>query len=259
MLTSRHFWLLLLPSHILAAVGLLLLMVGSAPLRLLFLTLAGWIFIGGFGIAIGYHRLLSHRSFLPRKGLAPILYYLGALGGQGTPLTWAALHRAHHPFADTNEDPHSPVRGWISAYITWQFKVTAKDIRLMYTRDLLRDPWVRGLHKYYEIVVWGTILIVALISWKASLFGIVLPMVLSIHLDNLVNMICHIPRFGYRNFEVKDDSVNVPLLGWFNFGGGWHNNHHAHPGNYDFGGQRWFEFDICRILVPLVAKKLTRQ
>jgi stearoyl-CoA desaturase (delta-9 desaturase) len=69
--------------------------------------------------------------------------------------------------------------------------------------------------------------------------------------DNLVNSLCHLTRVGYANFDVGDRSRNFWLLGYFGWGQGWHNNHHALPAKFDFG-VKWWEFDPCRLWLPFL-------
>ena len=56
---------------------------------------------GGIGIGIGYHRLLSHRSFEAPKYVEYFLTICGAIGFQGGPIAWAAKHRMHHAHTES--------------------------------------------------------------------------------------------------------------------------------------------------------------
>ena len=47
----------------------------------------------GFGITMGYHRLLTHRSFQTPRVVEYLLAVLGSLANQGGPLQWVAVHR----------------------------------------------------------------------------------------------------------------------------------------------------------------------
>src|SRR5262245_66084792 len=67
--------------------------------------------LGGFGITLGYHRLLTHRSFQTPKPVEYCLAVLGSLANQGGPLQWTATHRVHHRYSDKEGDPHSPNDG----------------------------------------------------------------------------------------------------------------------------------------------------
>ncbi len=76
---------------------------------LLFLALS-WL-TGGLGVCLGYHRLLAHVSFQTYPIVQRILALLGALAGQGPPVTWIGVHRKHHQYTDAPGDPHSPREG----------------------------------------------------------------------------------------------------------------------------------------------------
>jgi stearoyl-CoA desaturase (delta-9 desaturase) len=64
--------------------------------------------ISGFGVTIGYHRLLTHRSFDAPAPVRAALAIAGSTAVQGAPIHWVADHRKHHAFADVDGDPHSP-------------------------------------------------------------------------------------------------------------------------------------------------------
>ena len=64
--------------------------------------------ITGFGVTVGYHRLLTHRGFQTYRGLQYMWAVLGGMGLQGSVLDWVADHRKHHAHTDTDGDPHSP-------------------------------------------------------------------------------------------------------------------------------------------------------
>ena len=68
-------------------------------------------FVRMLAITGGYHRYFSHRSY--RLGRVPqfVLAFVGTTAAQKGPLWWAAHHRAHHKYSDTERDIHSPIRG----------------------------------------------------------------------------------------------------------------------------------------------------
>lgn len=243
----------LIPAHVLAFLGIGYVFYSGTSWNFYFLFL-GWFAISGFGIAIGWHRLLAHRAFPTNVWVKRALALLGCFGGQGTPLFWAAAHRcSHHPFSDGPKDVHSPDAGWWHAYMGWEFdgQHVAERVRLSSVRDLAKDPFLLFLHKNYSRVLWGTIFAVALFHWELALFGFILPMVWSMHQESLINLVCHIPGAGYRNFATADKSVNILWLGWLTWGQAFHNNHHEYPNRYDFGF-KWYEFDLCKVFVPLL-------
>src|ERR1017187_1286311 len=52
------------------------------------------------GIGMGYHRLLTHRSYKSPKWIEYFLATCGTLALQGGPMFWVAAHRVHHQFSD---------------------------------------------------------------------------------------------------------------------------------------------------------------
>jgi len=206
------------------------------------------------GITIGYHRLLSHKAFKCPK----LIEYFWVLGGylafQGSPVWWASMHRAHHRYTDQPLDPHSPlVNGWKYAFYGWikEPGYPAHIIPEEQARDLLKDPVYRWLeqdgrwrraHKVCAIlnIVFRLFLLVAF-GWVVALADFMAALVAQ-QIPLLLNVICHIPKLGYKNFVTSDDSVNVWWVALLTFGEGWHNNHHAYPGSAR-SGIKLFEID----------------
>jgi stearoyl-CoA desaturase (Delta-9 desaturase) len=71
------------------------------------LLVGGWFFTGS-GITVGFHRLLTHRSFETYRWVRLVWMVLGALSIEGSPLVWCAIHRRHHELSDQPGDQHSP-------------------------------------------------------------------------------------------------------------------------------------------------------
>lgn len=219
--------------------------------------LAGWAVFGGLGTAIMLHRVVSHRSLQTRTWMKPILLWISCMAGQGSPIWWAALHRGyHHAHSDREKDIHTPNKGKFNSYMGWFFKIRPDTVNLKHGVDLLRDPMMVWFHKNYNKVVWSSLLILFLIDPMICVWFYVIPSIFGTHTDSLVNTFCHLPYHGYRRFETKDQSRNIWYLGYFGWGQGWHNNHHADPRSYDFGtsvSKKWFEFDPCLLWVPIIA------
>src|SRR5436305_11062534 len=62
----------------------------------------------GFGVTLGYHRLLTHRAFSTHRWMEYTLAVLGTMSVQGPVISWVADHRKHHAHTDEEGDPHSP-------------------------------------------------------------------------------------------------------------------------------------------------------
>src|SRR5580658_14747 len=87
------------------------------PAFFTFLTLY-WISLS-LGIGMGYHRLLTHRSYKVPKAIEYFLAVCGSLALEGGPISWVATHRVHHQFSDKEGDPHTPRDGKWWSHIVW--------------------------------------------------------------------------------------------------------------------------------------------
>ena len=108
---------------------------------------------GGWGIGMGYHRLLTHRGYETPRWLEYTLAVCGALALQGGPLFWVATHRLHHQNADKSGDPHSPRDGWWWAHAGWLVRGDPmRDTALApYVPDLRRDSFHCWLEKWHVV------------------------------------------------------------------------------------------------------------
>lgn len=252
---NDHFKKITIPVHIL---GVLSLFVVSYSINSLIWILILWMLFGGYGIAVGYHRYFSHKSFNTYPIISNILSIFGLMSMAGSTIFWVSYHRGiHHKYADTDRDLHSPVRGFFKSFILWQNDITDQTVNPMYSKDLMRDKFLVWQHKYQNKIFWFIITTTFIISWEFAL-GVLIPAcILSHHQDNLINVFGHTRSVGYRNFNTKDNSVNEFFTGLFFWGQGWHNNHHAYPLKRNYGGIRWWEFDSAHyVLIPIIDKNL---
>ena len=202
------------------------------------------------GLILGFHRLLSHRSFMAPKWLERLLALMGCLACEYGPIEWVGLHRFHHKFSDQPNDLSDSVRGLWWSHLGWLLhEIPALQHVTALTPDLQKDPFYRWLDRWYVLV---NLPIFLGLYWYGQLagvhggglglvlWGIPLRIVLVNHAIWLVNSASH--TFGYRNFDSPDLSHNFWLAGLLTFGE-WHNNHHAIPYSARHG-LRWFEFDF---------------
>src|ERR1700759_2892267 len=70
--------------------------------------MAGMYLITGFGITIGYQRMLTHRAFQTSKPVESLFAIMGSMAVEGRVIAWVADHRKHHAHTDEEGDPHSP-------------------------------------------------------------------------------------------------------------------------------------------------------
>ncbi len=255
---SKYSWFSFVPFVLMAAVTVYLIVHGTISASYLWGTIVAWALISGLGIAVGYHRVFSHKTHDLPAWKENIILFCAALAGQGSSITWTAIHRGyHHKHSDTEKDPHSPVaHGWWHAFFGWTLGITeaANVVNMKYAIDLLRKPNHVWFHKHQMKILWGAPFLVAFFfDWKAALVWFCLPTGLCLLQDNLVNVFGHTKALiGYRNFDTQDNSQNNFLLGYFGWGQGWHNNHHALPAQFNFGVS-WWEVDPCVIFLPFLG------
>jgi fatty-acid desaturase len=216
---------------------------------------------GAFGITLGFHRLLTHRSFKLAKPLEYGVAILGTLALQGGPIDWVATHRAHHAHTDRAGDPHDVNRGLFWAHVQWMYSdndaCLTKTEQLRLAPDLAKDRVYLFLDKTF--VWWQVALGFALLAiggWSWVICGIFVRLVATYHVTWLVNSAAH--HFGYRSYRTGDKSTNSWWVAFLAWGEGWHNNHHAFPSSARHG-LRWFEFDATWLAIRvLVALGLAR-
>jgi len=212
----------------------------------------------GTGVTVGFHRLLTHRSFktyrLVRAGFAA----LGSAAAEGPVIDWVATHRKHHRFSDVEGDPHSPhvgrgagwrgaLRGLLHAHVGWVFSDMEVADERRYAKDLLADPLIRYVDRTF--VLWvilglafpfglGVALTGSVIGGlEGLLWGGAARIFLLHHATFSINSLCHF--FGRRDYVTTDESRNLAWLALPTWGEAWHNNHHAFPTSYRHGLRRW--------------------
>ena len=248
---SKSFWFQFIPAMTIGATTIALLALGYIPLYYLWFTLVMWTLVCGLGIAVGYHRVFSHRTHKLPTWKENIILFFAVFAGQGSSIFWTALHRGyHHPYSDTARDPHSPVaHGKLHAFVGWYLTVSERSnpVAIKYAMDLLRKKNHMWFHKNYMKLLWWTPLVVAVFDWKLALTGFWLVTMIGLLQDNLVNVFGHTKALiGYRNFDTNDNSQNNPILGYLTWGQAWHNNHH-----YRASG-KWWELDPSRLFLPFL-------
>src|SRR5918997_24310 len=102
-----------------------------------------------FAIGAGYHRYFSHRSYSTSRVFQFVLAFLAQTTAQKSILWWAAKHRHHHLFSDTEHDVHSPRQsGFLFAHMGWIFARKHDSVDLVKVGDFTKYPELMWLHKY---------------------------------------------------------------------------------------------------------------
>ncbi|MDV2994810.1 MAG: hypothetical protein N4J56_004464 [Chroococcidiopsis sp. SAG 2025] len=211
-----------------------------------------WLTIG-LGISLGFHRLVSHRSFRVPKWLEYFLILCGTLACQGGVKGWVGYHRMHHLSADRAGDPHDSTRGFWWSHVSWLMHEVPTQTELRrFTKDIADDPFYQFCHdRYIALQIVLAALLYGLGGMPFVVWGIFVRLFLGFHSTCFVNSACH--KFGYRSYDVGDRSTNCWWVALLTFGEGWHNNHHASQSSARFGW-RWWEVDIVWLTIGLLEK-----
>jgi fatty-acid desaturase len=214
----------------------------------------------GLSNTVGYHRLLSHRSFKTSPWFRNTVTFVCAQYS-GAPMQWVGAHRVHHTLSDTEGDPHTPVKGFWYAHAGWLcgtrnpllcglFAASGFGLQLRFflfdvlrvlgkrppiwramARDLEKERFMRLLDVPFVMPLCfaGQLAIAWLaagwwgIGWLWFVHGFV---------NNatwIVNSACHWDGFGTRPYQTRDRSRNVGWLALLTHGESSHNAHHKYP------------------------------
>ncbi|MGA2925337.1 MAG: fatty acid desaturase [Solirubrobacteraceae bacterium] len=220
--------------------------------------------LSGLGVTVGFHRLLTHRSFQTYPWLERTFAILGSLAVEGSVLDWVADHRKHHAFSDREGDPHSPhvghgsgLRGLWHAHVGWLFETQGQSDWKRYARDLYEDPAMRRIGRRFPALALLSLLIPTVAGFalhgftlsgalRGYVWGGLVRIFLVHHVTWSVNSVCHF--FGRRRFDVEDRSTNVGWLALLSLGESWHHNHHAFPRSA-YHGLRPSEIDVSGMII----------
>ena len=227
--------------------------------------------ICGFGVTVGYHRLLTHRAFQTHRWSQYAFAVLGSLAVQGSVIDWVADHRKHHAYTDEEGDPHSParrprlaaLRGLWHAHVGWLFETHGqadwKKLRARPRRGPRHAPHQPRASRWLALASLAHPVAARLRAARRHarrrarglLWGGLVRIFFVHHVTWSINSICHF--FGRRRFAVEDHSTNVSWLALPSLGEAWHHNHHAFPRSA-VHGLRWWELDLSALLIRRLEK-----
>ena len=252
-----------------------------AAIVLLWNTYVGWAdlavlaimyVVAGLGVTVGYHRLLTHRSFQTYKPVEYLFATLGSMAMQGPVIAWVADHRKHHAHTDEEGDPHSPhvghgdgllgaLHGLWYAHMGWLFDSHGRAEGKQYARDLVEDKGMRFINRQFLSIVLVGLLLPAGLGYvftgtlKGALTGLFWGGFVRIfmlhHVTWSINSVCHF--VGRRRFDIEDHSTNVFWLALPSFGESWHHNHHAFPRSA-VHGLKWWEVDPSAVVIRAMKR-----
>ena len=196
-----------------------------------------------FFVTAFFHRYFSHRSYKTSRLFQFLMATLGCTCMQKGPLWWAANHRRHHKYSDTEDDPHSPIRhGVFWSHMGWVLANNSAETDREIIKDFAKYPELRVLEKVHWLPGLGlAFLCYSTLGWSGLIWGFFVSTVLVYHASFCVNSVCHI--FGVQRYKTGDASRNNALVAILTLGEGWHNNHHHYQSSAN-QGFKWWEIDI---------------
>jgi len=223
----------------------------GVPMRAVVLGAALY-FVRMFFITAGYHRYFAHRSYRLPRWAQLVMAVGGTTALQKGPLWWAAHHRDHHRYSDTEQDVHSPIRGFWWSHVGWILcdKYSATDLDRI--RDFAKYPELRWLNRNDWVPPAALAgLCFAVGGWAGLVVGFGLSTVLLWHGTFLVNSLAHV--VGRRRYVTTDTSRNSFVIALLTNGEGWHNNHHHYQASAR-QSFRWWEWDPSYYVLWLLER-----
>lgn len=221
--------------------------------------------------------LFFHTAFLHRYGshkmytMGPVtekVFYFFTWMFQGSSFlnhrAYAVMHRMHHDFSDTEQDPHSPhffrdifqmmmhTKRIYNDFLTGKRTPESKycqDLPTWPTLDKIGDHWAVRVS---WAVVYSVIYLIIIYTQELSYWWLLM---LPIHYligpvqGAIVNWCGH--KYGYSNFNNGDKSKNSEVWGVFLLGELFQNNHHKFPESINFA-KKWFEFDPTYLVLRVM-------
>ncbi|MDI9336052.1 MAG: fatty acid desaturase [Gammaproteobacteria bacterium] len=208
-------------------------------------------------VTLYLHRYQAHRTLEMKSGLAHFFrFWLWLTTGMGTK-AWVAVHRKHHAKCETQDDPHSPkIKGIKTLMLRgaelYREAAQIQDTLTRYGKGTPED-WIEknvysrhhqlgiNLMLILDLLFFG---VIGLTVWAVQMIWIPL------FAAGMVNGIGH--YWGYRNFDIPDQSTNFLPIGIIIGGEELHNNHHTYPTSAKFSIKR-YELDIGWVYIKLLS------
>jgi len=222
-------------------------------------------------VGLAFHRYWSHGSYKTHKWVEFIYVLMSAGCLQGPALVWASDHRYHHAYADTEKDPHTPVKyknklkGLLWSHMGWMLskgESKKQHVDRITLSTLGKRRMLRWQMKYYWQVA-AFMNIVPPMLFGAAMFKsfssqalfagflfVGIGRAFQQQATFCVNSLCH--AVGSKKYA-DDSSRDIWWMAPFLLGENWHNFHHAFGRDYR-NGHKWYHFDVHKWLIWLMSK-----
>ena len=190
--------------------------------------------LNGLGMIMTYHRLLTHRSFQCPKWFEYMMSFITTFSFTGSAITWIAIHRKHHKYADTEKDPHSPDH---MGFWRVQFFTAFAEVEGRYATDLMRNNFYKWQHKHYTKIILIGLILCTLINPMLTIYAMLFPAALTLFFGTLVL------SWAHKDYKPR----TVLWLALLTFGDAFHDIHHDYPNKY-----RLHKYDLIGWIIERV-------
>lgn len=189
-------------------------------------------------------------------------FYLATWLVQGSsylvPRAYGVMHRMHHTYSDTAEDPHSPhffkdvYQMMRSTILIFRGFLTGKDLPCAQFTTAYLPVWDKldklGHHSLTRILFGAAYTAFYIYFAPSAWWYLLLPLhfLMGPIQGAIVNWCGH--KYGYSNFDNGDQSKNSSPWGILLMGELFQNNHHYAKEDANFA-KKWFEFDLTYIIM----------
>lgn len=235
-------------------------------MKLIIFLITHW-YLGLFIQSVFLHRYAAHKNFTLNKFWERFFFVINFLvfgSSYMSPNAFGILHKTHHAYADTAEDPHSPLNtpGFFKNILQTRnnyYDIFIGKNKLKYYLEGDYPQWNKFdqfAHNWMVRIAWAFVYVFIysflVTAWWQYLF---LPITIALGAlqGGIVNWCGH--KFGYRNYNTPDHSRNILPIDLIFMGEAYHNNHHKHPHKLNHA-VKWFEFDptyYCLRLLDFVG------
>lgn len=191
---------------------------------------------GCLGMIMGYHRLVTHRSFEAPAWFEKMIVLFATIGLTGPAIDWVAIHKAHHRYADTEKDPHSP--DYLGKFRV-HFLTMFANVNPKYAGRILKNTFYRFQRKYYFLINILYAVCLYAVDPFAVIYAWLFPAALVIGFGTAILSTSH------RKNKPHNDFI-LALLTW---GDAFHEEHHDHPNK-----ARLHKWDITGIIIETFFK-----
>lgn len=229
---------------------------------MLLIVMSIFLLWAGFGVTAGSHRLWCHRSYEASALFRTFLMIGQTMSGQYCIKRWAAGHRTHHKYSDTDGDPHNVKRGFCFSHLGWMVRkehpwvdIRAKSVDVT---DIDADPVAKFQETHYNLLffVFGFLIpiVTPMILFNESFINafvvcFIMRIVNQTHMTAMVNSASHM--FGDKPYNRRIASVENSFVSFGAIGEGYHNFHHVYP--YDYAaGEVGNMFNPTKLLIDIM-------